>query len=702
MAFSQCCSLQPNTSRTLAGEMAVVAGAVIAAAANIAFNRYGYSLSSLLSWYSKRVLVLGLHNIEIENQIIKSADTDALREYLEKQCAGLTSNHKNGDLTAQESLVLSLLQHYTSRYRLNSLDYASLIVTKGLEWLEESTWNKFRATALDFHGSSKSITVQQVTDLSTKFHQFWVQQHSTNSFNPEIICVGLGKDFKLSFESTSYSHTIYHLWYDKKTKCFEAITRLSNFYQDTASYWEHLILRAEICFNQFFKMEFGGLSDNKLESRFNERNEEIKSIGNTFDSFKRQFEKWKIGDEFHHIVLDMENCISSPDENSKDSVSVWCEQLWQILARCLAHQCEQAFIDEKRKIEMKRRETNSEIDKIQENIERLNWEIAKARQRVNTIDRRGADEDILLEQLAWNQLLLDLANPGFVPDYKLACERQNHNIFKEGNACLLAVKVNDLLHLSSTTVSKERRAKLEKYMKKQSNTNQILKELRSALDKFVGREINNGTTRNQILTINGESSVVLRKIASSVKLDKCQEIVIIAERVIYVDCDWTVPGINVTLSAPLIHIIRSPDGGGERTITTSGRDGIKHENFKANDGNGAGASGSHGLTGQDGEDAGNINIYCQNFIGRLKIVARGGKGSDGQDGGDGQPGLKGQDGQDGTFPNEPVEGYDSYWFANIRGIQLLYQSDGWPGKPGGAGGSGGNGGKGGRGGFGGR
>jgi hypothetical protein len=448
-------------------------------------------------------------------------------------------------------------------------------------------------------------------------------------------------------------------------------------------------------------MEFGGLSDNKLESRFNERNEEIKSIGNTFDSFKRQFEKWKIGDEFHHIVLDMENCISSPDENSKDSVSVWCEQLWQILARCLAHQCEQAFIDEKRKIEMKRRETNSEIDKIQENIERLNWEIAKARQRVNTIDRRGADEDILLEQLAWNQLLLDLANPGFVPDYKLACERQNHNIFKEGNACLLAVKVNDLLHLSSTTVSKERRAKLEKYMKKQSNTNQILKELRSALDKFVGREINNGTTRNQILTINGESSVVLRKIASSVKLDKCQEIVIIAERVIYVDCDWTVPGISVTLSAPLIHIICSP-GVSKRTITTSGRDGIEHENLKANDGNGAGASGSHGLAGQDGEDAGNVNLHCQNWIGRLKIVARGGKGVDGQDGGDGQPGLKGHDGQDGTYPNEPVEGYDSYWFAWMRGIQLLYQSDGWPGKPGGAGGSGGNGGKGGRGGFGGQ
>ena len=45
-------------------------------------------------------------------------------------------------------------------------------------------------------------------------------------------------------------------------------------------------------------MEFGGLSDDKLEFRFNERNEEIMSIGNTFDSFKRQFEKWKIDDEF--------------------------------------------------------------------------------------------------------------------------------------------------------------------------------------------------------------------------------------------------------------------------------------------------------------------------------------------------------------------------------------------------------------------
>ncbi len=635
--------------------------------------------------------------------VLKSADTDAQREYLEKQCAGLTSNHKNGDLTAQESLVLSLLQHYTSHYWLDSLDYASLTVMKGLEWLEESTWNKFRATTLNCHGSSESMTVKQVADLLRTFHHFWVQQHP-KSCNPQIICLGIDENFKLSFESqSSRSPTIYQLWYDKKTKCFEAITRLSNFYQDTASYWEYLILRAESCLDQFFKMDFGGLSGDKLESRFISRNEEIKSIGNTFDSFKRQFEKWKIGDEFHHIVLDMENCISSPDENSKDSTSTWCEQLWQITARCLVRQCEQAFIDEKRKIEMKRRGTYSEIDKIQENIERLNLEIAKARQRVNAIDKRIADEDILLEQLAWNQLLLDLANPGFVPDYKLACERQNHEIFKIENACLLAVKVNDLLHPSSTTANKERRATLENYVKKQWNTNQILKELRSALDKFVGREINNGTTRNQILTINGESSVVLRKIASSVNLYNCREIVIKAERVIYVDCDWTVPGISVTLSAPLIHIIRSPDGGGERTITTSGRDGIKHENWKANDGNGAGASGSHGLAGQDGEDAGNVNIYCQDWFGRLKVVARGGKGADGQDGGDGQQGHKGYDGQDGTRPTDQKEGYN--WYFGTRGngpVCNVYSNSGWPGKPGGAGGSGGNGGKGGRGGFGGQ
>ncbi|XP_046437877.1 uncharacterized protein LOC124188985 [Daphnia pulex] len=318
-------------------------------------------------------------------------------------------------------------------------------------------------------------------------------------------------------------------------------------------------------------------------------------------------------------------------------------------------------------------------------------------QRIHQIDRRAAEELKLLEKLAWNQLLLDLANPAFVPDYNLACQRRNHEIYKERNASLLAVKVFDLIHPPSTA-NREKRIMLQNYLNSQSNKNEVMQKLLSALDKFIGREISNGITRNHVLTIDGEASVVLKKIASSVKLGGCRKIVIKAERVIYLDCDWKVPGISVTLTAPLIHVC-SP-GVGTWTIDTSGRNGTEHEHLKADDGNGKGGSGNHGLAGQDGEDAGNVNICCQDFKGFLKIVARGGKGADGQDGGTGQPGSKGYDGRDGVTPSDQKLGKNWYTLGDVRGItERVYSDSGLPGKRGGDGGSGGNGGKGGLGGL---
>jgi hypothetical protein len=415
--------------------------ATVSTAITVIYFRYEISLSFLLSWTFKRVIVLGQHRIQIDGRVIYSADTDALREHLEKQCTGLTSNQHNGDLTTEESLVLSLLQHYTSYYWLKSLDYASITAMKGIDWIDESKWNKFRGT-LEYQ--SKSITSERVGELCRRFQHFWVQ-HQSKSSDPQIICLGFDKGFKLLLrsnrvfrlsESPSSSQSTYYLWYDRKRKCFEAITCLSNFHQDTAFYWESLMLRAECCFDQFFQREFVALSDEMLESRFVQFNDDVKSIGKTFDSFKRQFDTWKVGDEFQHIVLDMEKCIQLPDQDSKDFASAWCEQLWQVTTRCLARQIEQTFIDQKRKIEMQRRKANSKIDKIREEVERLNWEIAKARQRMNAIDRRSVNDDKLLARLAWNQLLLDLANPGFALDYNLACERRDHEIYKEKNPTL--------------------------------------------------------------------------------------------------------------------------------------------------------------------------------------------------------------------------------------------------------------------------
>jgi hypothetical protein len=567
---------------------------------------------------------------------------------------------------------------------------------KGFKWLDKSTWNNFRAT-IDCHEQSKSskITIQQTVELLKKFQRFWAQQHP-KSCHSEIICFGFymsSSNFsRLAFNrpekpaTSSSPHPTYYLWYDKNKKCFDAITCLSNFYEDTASYWEYLKWRAGICLDQFFQQEFVALCDEALEVRLVQFSDEVTSFGKTFGSFKRQFDEWKIGNEFDHVVLDMDSCIRSPDKKSKNSASAWCEQLWQVTASCLVRQMEQGFIDRKRKIEMNCIERNIEIDKIRENVERLNWELGKARQRKSELDRRVSDESQQLEELVWNQLLRDLANPGFVPDYHLAYERQNHEIYQEKNASQLAVKVFNLIH--PPTTNKEKRAALEKYVKNQSNKKQVLEKLHSALDNFVGREISK------------EASVVLtkvaEKVASSVKLDKVWKIGIYAKRVIYVDCDWEVPGISVSLVAPLIRVVSSP-GSKSRTITTSGRDGKEHESLKAADGNGAGENGSHGLRGRHGEHAGHVMIDCESFTGHLKIVARGGKGADGQDGGDGQPGHKGSDGADGTFPSNYAEGYTWYYFDR----KFLYENKGRPGNPGGNGGSGGNSGKGGLGGQGG-
>jgi hypothetical protein len=240
--------------------------ATVSTAITVIYFRYEISLSFLLSWTFKRVIVLGQHRIQIDGRVIYSADTDALREHLEKQCTGLTSNQHNGDLTTEESLVLSLLQHYTSYYWLKSLDYASITAMKGIDWIDESKWNKFRGT-LEYQ--SKSITSERVGELCRRFQHFWVQ-HQSKSSDPQIICLGFDKGFKLLLrsnrvfrlsESPLSSQSTYYLWYDRKRKCFEAITCLSNFHQDTAFYWESLMLRAECCFDQFFQREFVALSD---------------------------------------------------------------------------------------------------------------------------------------------------------------------------------------------------------------------------------------------------------------------------------------------------------------------------------------------------------------------------------------------------------------------------------------------------------
>ena len=189
-------------------------------------------------------------------------------------------------------------------------------------------------------------------------------------------------------------------------------------------------------------------------------------------------------------------------------------------------------------------------------------------------------------------------------------------------------------------------------------------------------------------------ALLLSQVKEQMPKKHCEEIHICASRVIYVDCDWTIPGTNVTLSAPRIEIV-----GAKRTIDTSGRNATEFVCKKADNANRNGENGDHGRNGAAGESAGNFFINCAHLSGgTLEVVANGGKGADGQDGGDGKEGTSGADGQDGEITDRPSEGI-GFINAGFRSSDSLHRfSRGRNGTAGQAGGSGGNGGVGGQGG----
>ena len=173
---------------------------------------------------------------------------------------------------------------------------------------------------------------------------------------------------------------------------------------------------------------------------------------------------------------------------------------------------------------------------------------------------------------------------------------------------------------------------------------------------------------------------------------KCQEIHICASRVIYVDCDWTIPGTSVAVSAPHVRVV-----GAKRTIDTSGLNAEEFCNRQASHAERNGESGSHGADGAAGGSAGHFSIDCAYLSnGKLQVLANGGFGADGQHGGNGAAGLNGTDGRDGEISSDAPESGSSYFGRFSR---LKYFSEGSKGEAGTAGGNGGHAGVGGQGGY---
>ena len=121
---------------------------------------------------------------------------------------------------------------------------------------------------------------------------------------------------------------------------------------------------------------------------------------------------------------------------------------------------------------------------------------------------------------------------------------------------------------------------------------------------------------------------------------QCEEVHLIANKCLEINCNLKLPGINIFAYAPNVNVSKDElvwDVSGKASLPPTGR---------ADDGFNPGERGRDGLGGQPGEGGGHVHICCNKLDGgeNLTIKSVGGKGGDGQNGGHGQDGRDGEDG----------------------------------------------------------
>lgn len=385
----------------------------------------------------------------------------------------------------------------------------------------------------------------------------------------------------------------------------------------------------------------------------------------------------------------MEECLMTLDDNSHDIAAGWCKQLWEVILDAIAGQVDLEFARRRREIETGCRRERCKMDRAKEKVKQLKNEIESIEKRMA---QKQAENKMLqekLEVLAWNQLIIDIGSVDYVPDYLLVLKGSSHEYFQLKNGLELAETLSKVVQRSR--ISLQFAQQLKNYVKKKG-VDEILEQLRSALNKVVGKKPSDHWVNDHEWRVEGPA-LVLSKVLSLLEQKgvisggACQQVTIEAERVLYIDSNWVTPGVSLTILAPLVNIVSV--GRGIRVIETSGKDGKPHELENANDGNGNGLDGSDGLDGENGQNAGNITIDCLSIENPhlLKLVARGGNGSNGQDGGDGASGKNGEDGENGSFGSDEKEESNWYIFKDLH--KLITTHWGGTGSNGQAGGSGG-------------
>ena len=704
-----------------------------------------------------------------------------VQENLLKSCLSLTRIHAAAgqNISTTESLATCLIQHASGCYSgISNLNDAWESNATKINKSTEEEWIRFRLKLESKHqqesplltNGNLQIIIDSVVDILDKFT--WFRLVTAGSLKV-VYLVDDGK-VNICHQILTDVNTNY-VWFDRETGIFYGITKYGETFKDQQAYRIALMCQVTQSLKDFFRFQLSkeNPNDDELERRSLSFLGDLKNqLDRTVEDHEQLVITWK-GDAQQDGLLTMLRELLHPNfskekkeierelrhefienlERAYEELQIEHRQAYEV-ARLQAVENREEDERHARRCKILIKEAAAEVDRLQRALDekiaaaqgvndekrkkdraRSRWRWAKLqvlRKETNVksvgfsgianliIERQRELINSKKKKLEWNRFCVLLG--GSHPFYELARLGRNHHLF---NVDWTAVKlVEDVIKEFGLTgpFCKQNgdTLALMSYVKNKSST--VKNEVKRILEKMVQDPIQ--TTTGQLWKFDG-SALLLSQIQSQVSLKnlaKCEEILVCASCIIYVDCDWNTPGVSLGLSAPQIEVV----GSAKRSINTSGRDAIQIEPKKAKDGVGKGISGNPGESGKAGDPAGHVTIKCDTLRGqKLHIKARGGKGADGQHGGDGQPGDKGDNGNDGKLKS-PKEVEQDFTSISLRTMQLVpfwgayevarnvvnycagstfntkHFVEGGKGKPGTVGGSGGHGGSGGEGGKGGQ
>lgn len=421
----------------------------------------------------------------------------------------------------------------------------------------------------------------------------------------------------------------------RKKECKETLGKFTKA-QEKKCQMESLIKETELEFDHKLK----GLerSERQFQVQVQLQREQLSN-----NSYKHELLKWKLDSSYENLESIM--------SNSEDLKRLIGSQQSNI---CDLQSKEYHVGREQQHIRRNIADANDAIEDITSEIENASRKIDEKRREIESLELK----------CAWKKFEVQLNN--WIPSYDLVKEGNQNELFSYNSELILKYFSN---------LDSARNPFLKKYVD-QYRTDFLVKT-RAILSDMVKPPTWEKFNRGSIGAWTGKS-IRLRSINHQRYRE--DEIQVRAEKVIYIDCNWELPGTNLILCAPNIIALNKP------LIDTSGSDASEFNRKKAADGAHQGQSGSDGRDGEAGESAGNVAITCEKMSGRVRVKANGGNGADGQDGGDGRSGTSGRDGNSYPVSHEAPKEPNRL----LGNLTVKVENLGQSGTPGTAGGCGGN------------